>query len=232
MGLEIAEFTMEIEDIFGIELPEDEPLAAPVRVKDVAEHIHYLLSKKRDKNPYDNFAIARHFFNLRRILQEQFSDLPPRIRPSTPLTEAIPHNIKINQWHKIHKQMSYNGCILPSPIRSKSTAVFIVKCVVAICGLIGIIYAPGVVMKFIMLELLLLPLQHSAYEHNYGRIEMPENCETIRDLLRQSYITNSPEDESIDAITQRLREILADQLCMPITDIHDDSGLIDDLGMG
>ena len=101
MGLDTVELVMEVEERFGIELP-DEELELDIRtVGDLEQLISRRYSEKCSTTDCNS---QKAFYRLRKALVEELGLERKQIKPDTPTEEVFPEASRIDTWTKISKK--------------------------------------------------------------------------------------------------------------------------------
>lgn len=123
MGLDIVEFVMDVETAFGVELPNDE-LARIATPRQLMDFVHSRLPRADRVSCLSQQA----FYTIRRVITTAYQAPAVRIRPRTPLAEALPgidHRIiwsevgrliRYERWEKLRGQGLFtwlSGLYLP-----------------------------------------------------------------------------------------------------------------------
>ncbi len=100
MGLDIVEFVMEVEEAFGVAIPDRvaERLATP---RHVAEHIHEKLPKNRESRCLSQ----RAFYVIRRALEHRLGLPRSRFRPGTELLSVLPAQSADRVWAEVGESL-------------------------------------------------------------------------------------------------------------------------------
>src|SRR5437763_15243690 len=108
MGLDSVELVMELEDAFGVSIPDDDAEKAQT-VGQTVLLIVDLLSRSRGPDP-SYCASARAFYQLRRELVAHCGIARKVIRPDSRVGELVPSGPRRNAWADIARR-----CGLPKP---------------------------------------------------------------------------------------------------------------------
>jgi hypothetical protein len=250
MGLDSVELVMRIEEEFSIDLPDAE-LESTRTVGDLYELV---LSKLKMTLAADCLS-SKAFYRTRRAIVDSLR-LPRRsIRPSTPLDQLVPKQVRRAQWGKITKKIELNFPRLVHPKRWKP--IFLSS---------SMIWATIVILLFI--GIVLKVAAHSIFVFLFGstivfcvgfvfwilifvitdvllRRYTPFLCtefpvSTVGDLasmvLTMNYLHFSPATDgkqifSKEYVWERLVFIFCDQLQIDPEAVVPDATIVDDLGV-
>jgi acyl carrier protein len=121
MGLEMAEFVIDLEEGFDIHIT-DEAVQAAQTVGDVVALVEYLLAQKRDQD-----VTARKRAVLAQVLQDQLGVDPEQVVGSADLECLIASLDRRAQWGRVRDALRDRGFLAPDPLtasRSGCLAVF------------------------------------------------------------------------------------------------------------
>ena len=111
MGLDTVELIMEVEESFGIGIPD----AEAERIRTVGELYHYVLAKLRDPiRGTPGCLSAAAFYRLRRQLMSGFRIERRRIRPGSAMDDIIPKSERKAMWQRLGENLGWR---LPELVR-------------------------------------------------------------------------------------------------------------------
>lgn len=213
MGLDVVELVCELEDQFGISIP-DADVGRLVTVGAVAG---YIAERAAGGRPVC-CATGRSFYELRR---QMLALLPLRrrdIRPDTALEQIIPRRRRRSVWRHLRKA----GLKLPSLCLSWR-AVAMTACAVAAITAFSAWHTASrnwplwFIAYSLLAALVTRPLAQT----------LPVGATTVGEaaLLLAKPPENSPACLTRAEVTQRVRLIISSQLAIPLEQLNDDTDL-------
>lgn len=133
MGLDLVELVMETEEVFGIEIP-DEECAKMFCPRDMIDHIFSRIGRPDGKTPALKFRAFSRFRNA--CLKAGFGSRK-RIKPSTELVELFPRKRRRRGWQRVED--SYLPPKTHWPSLQRPTAL---KVAILILSLGGAVFLP------------------------------------------------------------------------------------------
>ncbi len=238
MGLDTVELVMEVEEEFGITIPDRD--AGSIRT--VGE-LHEYVAARIDPAPGSRCLSAATFYHLRRSLPGPLGLACDRLRPSTPTAELIPRDGRRSAWRSVEQQLGWRLPPLKRPrwlVRTLEGVVCLLflasllACVtdrISAEGLIAIvlIQVAALVPKAVLLARLTEPFA----------TRIPPGCESVRDLVgsalmlnfavirRQAGFPPAPAE-----IFEKIRAVVSEQLGVPPEQITPVTRFVEDLGAG
>jgi acyl carrier protein len=111
MGLDTVELTMELEEAFGITIPDEEA----EKIQTVGQAYHYIVARLGDPPMAGPGCLsAWAFYRLRRQLMGRFRVERRRIRPASALAHLIPERRRRAEWRRLEEGLGWR---LPALIR-------------------------------------------------------------------------------------------------------------------
>lgn len=237
MGLETVELVMDIEDRFGVSLPDDE--CEGVRtVADLAALVISKLPKATSGCPS-----ARSFYHIRRLFMNQLRVERKAVTPKTRLDEiGLAHN-----------RAAWNGLSRVDPrMPARSLPGWLERVLFWSCvsGFIAILAISGLTTGFTSLGVgaslaigiggLLFVGYHACVRPALlaSMSVMPEGIITVGDLAKRIAFFELPPGTSGRSliaqvnVLQTIREITSQQLGLPIDKVRPESDFVRDLGCG
>lgn len=213
MGLDSVELVIEVEERFGVSIPDKdaEELAT------VGQLIDYVIAAK-PPNCSEYCQTSRSFYRVRRVLMEQFRIPRVRVRLDSPLEEIIPMDNRRLHWELLGQKLPR----LPNLDISKRTFDFCVTAAI-ITSLIAGLASSSIVMGVV----LFFPVSLAFIVFAYRRAAtIPAFARTVRDLtLCTCQHANSPEE-----IALLVRSIVSAQSGLTLDKITRDTRFVADLG--
>jgi acyl carrier protein len=243
LGLESVELTIAIEDEFGIAIPD----AAAERMTTVGilvDYVHALFSKEER----GKCRTARVFYELRAALLELLHLPRSECRPHQVVETIIPKSSRRRVWKQLNtKGIEMPRLDFPASLRRLgigATVAALASLFAAVLGYLspqdteGVIGFAAAVLLFSLLgALLFIPLTLNAFEP--FRRELPAGVATLGDLTREicqrrglavpskgQLVTT----QSRDSVALRIREIISEQLGIPIDQVTEDKRFVEDFG--
>jgi hypothetical protein len=105
MGLDIVEFVMNVEEAFGIRIPDRdaEKITTPRML------INYLQAKVGERPPAAACLTQHTFYKIHRALTKRLRRTRHSIRPATPLASLIPRPDRPGIWKKLDRDVNLWG---------------------------------------------------------------------------------------------------------------------------
>ena len=130
MGLDAVELVMEVEESFGIAIPD----AEAEKIQTVGHLYHYILAKMDGPLQVAGCLSAAAFHRLRRQLMGRFRVERRRIRPASALEDLIPRSGRREKWRQLGEALGWRMPELARPewVWLVWLASFLVLAVVAI----------------------------------------------------------------------------------------------------
>lgn len=239
MGMDGVEIIMEIEDRFGIEIPDEEwPEVATMRglQRLVESHLDRGRRLQPVEGPCPSFA---PFFAVRRALVALAEVEPGQIRPRAPLAELLPREGRRELW----QQLQYRTAIalpelqLPKPVAwmtGLTGALAMLAIIGAVAQPVGVAAVMGaIVLGMVCLVPVWLLLQTMARPL---AVCIPEDCRTVGAIVQCAGRWEYPEQReeppleyNSPRVWEELVEIVSEILSVPQSEIRPESHLIHDL---
>jgi len=232
MGLDSVELLVEVEQTFGIEIPDLEAEKI-VTVGDFYEAVWTRIKEKET----DKCNGAILFYQLRTILQKKYQVERLKITPNTFLEEIIPKKQRRKEWEDIQQDIGLN---LPKLKLNKTLSLFII--IVGLAGTVGwLIYAliaykffdksgslfffPLITIIFLLiLNKLINPLRTNFPVQNFR--ELIDNILTINyKEISSKTGTNRQEMERI------MRFLISEKAGVSLVEIRPEASIYNDLGI-
>jgi acyl carrier protein len=227
MGLDLVELHLAIEDEFAVTLPAG---SFPSTVGELHAMILMLIQRNSDWSK-DVYACIPAFFVVRDGLKKVMSS-NPRIRPSTVTESILPRYGRLRLWEQLEAELCCQLPTLKSPT-GVGGAVFL--------GWLGTC-SIGLTLSFLMADgpglllgmLLGVPLVTMLAMHLERRLRfrLPDGFETVSGLVRHVLPANKAaalKTSSSDQVWVRLRNIVSDQLDVPLELVRTESHFVRDL---
>lgn len=217
MGLALVEMIMDVEEHFGIEIPDED--AAEIRT--VGALHSYLLQRLAEKHPGGSQSVCpsgHAFYQARRTLMDQFGVPRSRIRPDSRLDDLLPRRGRREAWGRFGGAIGLHLPALSLPYEAR---------VLATVGL-SICYGFFIAWVEPRLGLSLLAagvLGFVAWWHatkRWGTVP-PTRCDTVRAVVGRMVLHQpiQPADEKL--VWEMLKAIIVDQLKVAPEDVTPDA---------
>ena len=245
MGLDVVELVMEVEDEFGIRIS-DADFEHVVTVADLERLVLLRVPSQQQtevlQSSQPGCRSLRVFLGLRATLRDVVPSVPQRIRPSDSLEELLP---ALNRQHYWKAWSRKTRVPLPSlrvpPVEdailefaSKFFGLWAVAAFIVMTMLLTKLQGEAILAAGGAFVVLLILAMFMAHLRNVWLPRlMPDGVATMGDLVRQLQPHMMPDDqESFRGATvlERLRQIIHEQLSIPLDQIHPHSRFVDDLG--
>ncbi len=224
---------MEVEDHFGVRLP-DEGCSRVYTVADLAALVIANLPDATGTCP-----TARAFFGLRTLLSTQAGIERKRIRPRQKLVELFGTDSRI-VWKKLRQHETRLPRMVMSDRNTQrfSKAGIALTCVwiggvAAVGSTLGVGMAIAVGIATVILGVIVF---HTLA--GYFKYEFPQQFSTVGDLARSMASGEMPAKESGERllaeqrVLEEVRHIVAEQMALPLEKVRSDSDFFKDLNMG
>ncbi len=227
MGLDLVELHLAIEDEFGVTLPAG---SFPPTVGELHAMILQVIQRHADWSK-DAYACIPAFFVVRDGLRK-ITNSNLRIRPSTAMESLLPRSGRLKLWEQLEAELR---CQLPTLISPTgiAEAVFLGwlgTCSIGLTLSFLIADGPGLLMGM-LLGVPLITMLAIGVERAL-RFRLPDGFETVSGLVRHLLPTNVAAALKInlpDQVWGRLREIVSDQLDVPLELVRAESHFVRDL---
>lgn len=103
MGLDTVELIMEIEEAFGIAIPD----AEAEKIQTMGHAYHYVLSRMEGPLTTSGCLSAAAFYRVRRQLMGRFRVERRRIRPASALEDLIPRERRKDAWRQLGEALGW-----------------------------------------------------------------------------------------------------------------------------
>lgn len=233
MGLDAVELVMEVEESFGIKIPDEQAS----RMATVGELYALVLEKTRDRSRESQVCLsAATFYELRRNLSQYLPDTL-RLRPNWYVEQTLPKFGRRKLWNRLQKDLDVRFPQLRHP-----WWVVLAIILVAVVTAIGtyLAFAPGNGGTFAIFLSLLIAISNAAL---LMWLTVPlatrplENSKSFRGLINQivsmNYAKLSERFSSWTAtdVWYVLVTIIVEQLAVPRAAVTPDASFVHDLGM-
>jgi len=218
MGLDFVEAIIDIEEQFGISIPDEEAS----KLTTVGALTGYVLSRIGTDNRTRCYS-GETFYRMRKLLLQSLPDCGVRIRPGSRLDEIVPEATRRRVWAAVRKE----GLVLP---RLELTRRQQWLCALAIATpvLLWRDWAGAAASFAVALAVY--------WGTRPWAIHPPVCCRTIRDVVLLAVDRNRPTGGggqfSEREVVQKVRLIAAKQFRMPAEQITDDMDFTRDLQRG
>ncbi len=231
MGLDAAELVMEVEDRFGVRLPEFE-----LYWMRTLGDLHNALLEQCGVRKRTECPTRKAFYRLRRELGQVLGIPTAKVRPSTPVPPLLGRWRRCRTWRRVQAELGWR---LP-PLESRagtgvfagmavgSVAVFLAAALLAddlflAAGLALFALLPGALLGYIVgvfwARSLLSPL------HTAGGV-----ARAIVVLNPKEFYPDEESPHAGDPIWNQLCDIVAAQFRVPRETLHRDTRFVEDLG--
>ncbi|MCC6661477.1 MAG: hypothetical protein IT437_11390 [Phycisphaerales bacterium] len=230
--MDSVELVMEVEDHFKVTLPDSE--CSLVRtVADLAGLVISKLPRESGKCP-----TATRFFQVRDHVLET-AGLPPRaLRPKTKLEVVFPRRRRRAMWAMLRGRDPIIPRLVASPAVDQAflwlSGVGLFAWLLASAATWGA--AGGVAAVLMGMVALIAGGSLTAFAYSRLAVCFPEGCVTVGDLVRQTLPPQIPTERgrrlaAEQAVLQKVREIIAEQLGLKLDEVRPESRFIEDLRM-
>ncbi len=224
MGLDAVELVMEVEDRFGISIP-DGPAK---QIRTAGDLYVYVLGRvQRLKDGTCRSAVV--FYGLRTALFSAFDVDRALVRLDTPVSELFGDRAPHRAWGQLQQKLEFNlpGLRYPKWVGPAFAASLICAAASALVGFM-LDFAAGCALPFLVL-LAFLPLIPLAN----AQARVPDSCSTVRGFVR-TIVDNMPADAEADpdAVWHTVGELIADTAGVPADSVKRDSRFVEDLNIG
>lgn len=220
MGLDSVELVLAVEEEFGITIDDADAtrLATPRAVAD------YVASRLGAPNIDHGRCLSQAaFYRIRSVLVRQFGAMRQDVRLASPIEHFLKD--KKRQWRELAS--SVEATQLPQ-LQCKKSIYYPLTLGLPLVGVALMLYgnfSPGMVLAVF----LLLWFATNIAAHRMADL-LPSNVQTIGDLV--PYVQLPKRDGwSPDYVLQRVIQITAVQLGIPLEKIHPDHHFVKDLGL-
>jgi acyl carrier protein len=210
MGLDGVEIVMEVEDEFGIIIP-DPDVERIMTVGGLADYVQHRLDPNATASADSRCGTSRVFYAMRRVMMNVLGVDRAGIRPTTPLASVVPYSRRSQLW----EQMELAGVSAPALRLPADVQVG----VIALAGVFGFaLLAASLLFGWNALILLCLAIPvaccASVVIMRTFNAFLPKSCVTVGDLARASWLTDR-EPERHSEIFDRVATIIAEQMNIP-----------------
>lgn len=205
MGLDLVELVMEVEDAFGISIP-DEEAGSLTTVGALIGYVHKRLQSYKS----DTCATAAAFYRIRRLFMQKLPLNRADIKPDSSLAELIPAERRREIWSELAVTESQRLPRLQRPAWLSCMGL-------ALGVLVPVFYLASAVLSLTVLLFLLIGI----FVTRRWATRFPATCQTIRELALR--LARPAESASLSEaeIAHRVRLIVCDQLGWELAEIHD-----------
>jgi acyl carrier protein len=227
MGLDIVELHLAIEDEFGVTLPAG---SFPPTVGELHAMILQVIQRNAEWSN-DEYACIPAFFVVRNGLRSVACG-SPQIRPSTAIESVLPRFGRLRLWEQLEAELRCQLPTLKSPT-GIGGAIFLGWlgiCSIGLTLLFLLADGPGLLLGMLLgvplVTMLAMDLERRL------RFRLPDEFATVSGLVRHllpakeaaAFKTNTP-----DQVWVRLRNIVSDQLDVPLELVRAESHFVRDL---
>jgi acyl carrier protein len=228
MGLEGVEIIIEIENEFGIAIP-DKDVERIMTIGGLAQYVEERLGGSDTLPAQAVCPTSRAFYALRRTMISVLGADRAAIRPSVRLRRLIPYAVRRRFWI----EMETAGFRSP-PLTVPSG---VQLAVIALAGAVGVLlmggmlkygWSPTIFVLWIPLSCLI-----AVYILRRSNSFLPASCVTVGDLARQSWLetvhdgTISQPTITSQSVLDRIKTIVAKELRIPENSIHGETRFSD-----
>ena len=218
MGLEGLEILMEIEDEFGIKIP-DEDSVRILTLGGMAMYVQNRLGGTAEPVHAPLCGTARAFYALRRAMIDNLGLERSAIRPNVPVARLVPYGIRWRFWEYLEKVG-----LRPPPLRVLPAVEAAVILSTGVVGVLLVPWSPALLVLWIPLACVLAIVALRSTTSF-----LPAQCVTVGDLARQTW-TESREAAIAPvggadgaSVLDRVRTIVAEELRLPIDSLRPDT---------
>lgn len=230
MGLDAVELVMEIEDEFGITIPDD----AAIHTRTLGQLHDYLLERCADRRRTD-CPTRSAFYHVRRALVAVLGVGPRSLRPSTPLLPLLRNRRLHRTWRQLERELSLK---LP-PLEDRAGVGVLVGMIVSFLGFVAVTASTGDVFVGLGVALLsLLPGTLLGYIFGLCWRTVSQSYRTVGELARGLVACNyerfRPAKEpstTNDPIWERLCAVVVRQLSVEKAVLNRGTRFVEDLGI-
>ena len=221
MGLDCVEIVLEVEDEFGIKIPDDEAS----RIQHVGELVQSVLNKCA-RMPQRRCASAHSFYRLRSALMNLTGVARRDVRPASELAVLIPVETRSRAW----QQLGDLGLRLPALQRPEALVgvavlVVLVTFVVTIAAAISL----GAPTAALLAILCCAVATFSAHRlTNPWATSIPHSCARVADAVHYT-LDVAAAHLSRGEISYKVRLLIAEQLGLPLDTVTEDKHFVNDL---
>ncbi len=236
MGLDGVELVMEIEDRYDIRLTDAECSAART-VADVAALIVAHLPKYEGRCP-----TARAFYEFRQCAMTHGKVMRQAVRPKARLDELFTWG-RWSRWRAMRK-VNPDLPRLVSRTSMNSITLRFLQLILALVWLLGTLMlaalpvSGSVLVLLVFISVIAVVFAFYWTEDFFFRRHFPRDCVTVADLVRKiapKYYpgTSAGEHLALGAnVLQEVREMIAEQMGIPLDSIKPESQIVRDLHIG
>lgn len=226
MGLGTVELVIEVEDRFGIRIP-DEDAERLITAGGIAEYVFELLPRLGQ----GTCRSATVFYKLRTALVQSFQIDSHRVQLNTPMNELLRGCRPHRAWKQLQESLEFQLPPLWGPgwlrvdIYGSLFAVLVCSALAWNTWDATAAFVVCVSLSITLLAMLIVLSNRLA--------TIPASCRTVRGLV-ETVVARIPAEASMEpaAVWDTVREIISDQCGVPIESVTRDSRLVDDLGLG
>jgi acyl carrier protein len=217
MGLEDLEIIMEVEEAFGIKIP-DEDCTRILTVGGMAHYVENRLYGTTTPLAETRCATARGLYALRRAMMSTLGVERAAIRPKAKLRTLVPYSTRHQFWVSLERE----GLRAP-PLRVPDGVQI---AVIALAGLVGMLllwgwlrYGRPVGALFVVWIPIACGI--AMYVLRRANAFFPASCATVGDLARQTWLENhdaaamTPSAVTDSDVLERVKIIIAENLSIP-----------------
>lgn len=241
MGLELVEFSMDIEERFGIKFTEETELDATV--SSITDYVYQQLQSKDKRICYSSYC----FYKLRSIVCETTDINKRKIRPSTHINSVIPY---IEEKRLCRAVLGGIGKLaigfpgkkfIPCIIGTLYLFLFLTTLLIFIISIIENIIAGIAVILFAIVLFLIIGFIDRIFLTNlvFPNIRLSDHFQTFGDVAKKMESNLTAKDvENISPnytrtqILDILKHMLADNYGVKYEDMTETTDLVKDLNMG
>jgi len=226
MGLDAVELLMEVEETFGIELPDSEAegfLTPGLLIEAIL--------RKVQTTEQSGCLSRRAFYTLRRILMQEFHCQRKQVTPDTPLESLVPRPTRLASWARMKELLPTNRW----PALQRSRRVEAVLFVVFVTGAAGFVFAGFSLMPALLLAIVPWGLARAATIPLCT--EFPNSCRTAGQLAH-FLVAHAPKlfepagrAWTRSEVAEAVRRITIEQLGLKPGQYREDARFVQDLGV-
>lgn len=223
MGLDTVELLLELEDAFGIKIPDNEATGL-VTIGDIIDCV----ASKLGEASGQTCATASVFYQLRRDLVSRFGVTRLSVRPNTSWASLLTPQLFRRFWAKLRA----NEELLPS-LRLSHRWILAIWVGATVGGVVFMYYSQSSFIAVVLTALLGL-LAHRLSTCLAGIA--PQTCQTIGDTALFIAIRRPTKDiehrMTTAEIEKKVRLIISQELKVPIEKLERELKIVNDLGLG
>jgi len=232
VGLDLVNLVLAVEDEFDVYVGDD---WNDIRtVDDLLLAICSQIADQKQLQASGTCPSLKPFFKTRDAIYSLTPSPRRSVRPRSLLQTLIPRSGRRTVWEQLQSRTSIDlpPLVLPGHVSSAVQTIICVLLLTIIFFLIAAIGSAGLVLAF-CISIILVPLAY--FSTRPFAAAFPENCQTVRDLVRHArppiYPTqrSSPIIDQPNDVWKKLVAIVSDQLDVPVSEVTPHARFVEDL---